>query len=250
MKCVIIKESVDILDETVTNLEDSIAIIIQRVQEFVSLHGVKHGGHIFIPRLDSFINRHDGYSSNNSSSNNSNNSSKAIAKMILILKNIIHGTKISLFISFQPHCIDSGSSGSGTTSIMSNTKLSGIITALADTWLTVESFAGKESQVPSDFKLFCGYLHLRRIQQVYSIAPSHRPSNCRFGIKRDRRKLHIESLHLPPEESRAMQSSNAINTRTITTNNNSGIGSNNSNNSSGNSKGVSCHPSSTSKLEF
>ena len=25
----------------------------------------------------------------------------------------------------------------------------------------------------------------------------------RYGLKRDRRKLHIEPLHLPPEESRA-----------------------------------------------
>ena len=31
----------------------------------------------------------------------------------------------------------------------------------------------------------------------------HRPSACRFGLKRDRRKLHIEPLHLPPEDSRA-----------------------------------------------
>jgi hypothetical protein len=31
----------------------------------------------------------------------------------------------------------------------------------------------------------------------------HRSSACRFGLKRDRRKLHIEPLHLPPEDSRA-----------------------------------------------
>lgn len=31
----------------------------------------------------------------------------------------------------------------------------------------------------------------------------HRSAACRFGLKRDRRKLHIEPLHLPPEDSRA-----------------------------------------------
>ena len=35
----------------------------------------------------------------------------------------------------------------------------------------------------------------------------HQPKGQRFGLMRDRRKLHIEPLHLPPEESRAQGSS-------------------------------------------
>jgi len=34
----------------------------------------------------------------------------------------------------------------------------------------------------------------------------HRPVALRYGLKRDRRKLHVERLHLPPEESRAQGS--------------------------------------------
>jgi hypothetical protein len=30
-----------------------------------------------------------------------------------------------------------------------------------------------------------------------------RPSAAKYGLKRDRRKLHVELLHLPPEDSRA-----------------------------------------------
>jgi hypothetical protein len=30
-----------------------------------------------------------------------------------------------------------------------------------------------------------------------------RPSAAKYGLKRDRRKLHVELLHLPPEESRS-----------------------------------------------
>lgn len=40
------------------------------------------------------------------------------------------------------------------------------------------------------------------LAQIAAMAP-HRTAACRFGIKRDRRKLHIEPLHLPPEDSRA-----------------------------------------------
>lgn len=31
----------------------------------------------------------------------------------------------------------------------------------------------------------------------------YRPSAAQYGMKRDRRKLHVELLHLPPEDSRA-----------------------------------------------
>lgn len=31
----------------------------------------------------------------------------------------------------------------------------------------------------------------------------YRPSAAKYGLKRDRRKLHVEPLHLPPEDSRA-----------------------------------------------
>ena len=72
---------------------------------------------------------------------------------------------------------------------------------VADTVLSVDSFAGKEQSVPYEFKEFCGLLTVMRVQQVGSIA-SFRPPGSKFGLRRDSRKLHIEPLHLPPEESR------------------------------------------------
>lgn len=48
----------------------------------------------------------------------------------------------------------------------------------------------------------CVNFYLSSVLQIAAMAP-HRPSACRFGLKRDRRKLHIEPLHLPPEDSRA-----------------------------------------------
>lgn len=75
----------------------------------------------------------------------------------------------------------------------------------ADTILSVDSFAGREQTVPYEFKEFCGLLTIERVQQVGSIA-SFRPPGSRFGLKRDSRKLHIELLHLPPEESRTGKS--------------------------------------------
>ena len=74
--------------------------------------------------------------------------------------------------------------------------------SLADTVLQVDSFAGREGSVPIEFRFFCGFFLVHKLQQLGSVTP-HRPSACRYGLKRDRRKLRVEPLHLPPEESRA-----------------------------------------------
>ena len=76
---------------------------------------------------------------------------------------------------------------------------------LADSAITVDSFAGKQSLVPYEFQEFCGFLVVDRVQHLGTLC-AHRPRAFRFGLKRDRRKLHIEPLHLPPEESRAQGS--------------------------------------------
>lgn len=70
-----------------------------------------------------------------------------------------------------------------------------------DTVLSVDSFAGRLQSVPFEFKEFCGLLSIERVQQVGAIA-SFKPPGSKFGLKRDSRKLHVEPLHLPPEESR------------------------------------------------
>lgn len=74
---------------------------------------------------------------------------------------------------------------------------------ITDTLLSVESFAGRQANVPVEFRFFCGFFNVHKLQHVGAISSPHRPSAKRFGLQRDRRKLHIEPLHLPPEESRA-----------------------------------------------
>jgi hypothetical protein len=69
----------------------------------------------------------------------------------------------------------------------------------------VDTFAGRSSLVPYEFREFCGFLVVERVQHLGTLV-GHRPSALRYGLKRDRRKLHIEFLHLPPEESRAQGS--------------------------------------------
>lgn len=76
------------------------------------------------------------------------------------------------------------------------------LAAIADTHIRLESFAGASDSVPYEFKAFSGLLAVIGVQSVGVLAP-HRPQNQRFGLRRDRRKLHVEPLHLPPEESRA-----------------------------------------------
>ena len=52
---------------------------------------------------------------------------------------------------------------------------------------------------------FCGFLVVERCHHLGTLV-GHRPVALRYGLKRDRRKLHVERLHLPPEESRAQGS--------------------------------------------
>eukprot|EP01038_Epipyxis_sp_PR26KG_P012056 gene12056-16133_t len=79
------------------------------------------------------------------------------------------------------------------------------LTQFSDIVLTIESFAGRNHTIPYEFKEFCGFLSIFKNQQ-YGIMTPIRTPGTRFGLKRDRRKLHIEPLHLPPEESRSFES--------------------------------------------
>lgn len=71
-----------------------------------------------------------------------------------------------------------------------------------DTILGIESFSGRMHCVPYEFNRFHGFLVIHKLQQYGMLAP-HKLSSSRYGVIRDRRKLIIEPLHLPPEESRA-----------------------------------------------
>ena len=74
-----------------------------------------------------------------------------------------------------------------------------------DSNISIESFAGHSHEIPAEFNDYCGFFVIKKLQQVGVLAP-FRPPGSRFGLKRDKRKLYIQPLHLPPEESRAFSS--------------------------------------------
>ncbi|KAE8893638.1 hypothetical protein PF005_g22140 [Phytophthora fragariae] len=77
---------------------------------------------------------------------------------------------------------------------------------VSDSVLTLSSFAGTRDLLPEELLEFQGSLTLRKLPRVHALA-CHAPSNARFGVKRERRKLKIEKFHLPPEGSRTSSSS-------------------------------------------
>lgn len=87
---------------------------------------------------------------------------------------------------------------------------------LSDMVLTLNSFAGTRDLLPEELLEFQGSLTLRKLPRVHALA-CHAPSNTRFGVKRERRKLKIEKFHLPPEGSRS-SSNNSSSCGSNTTN--------------------------------
>ncbi|POM59463.1 Elongator complex protein [Phytophthora palmivora] len=77
---------------------------------------------------------------------------------------------------------------------------------VSDSVLALNSFAGTRDLLPDELHEFQGSLALRKLPRVHALA-CHAPSNTRFGVKRERRKLKIEKFHLPPEGSRSSNSS-------------------------------------------
>jgi len=132
----------------------------------------------------------------------------AMEKLIVRLRVIIRSSRMVLVISAVPEALP-GSAGVAT-SLSSNSTDGGSSTAspmqplvaLVDTAFAIDTFAGRSSIVPYEFKEFCGFVVIERVQHLGTLV-GHRPIALRFGLKRDRRKLHVERLHLPPEESRA-----------------------------------------------
>jgi len=80
----------------------------------------------------------------------------------------------------------------------------------ADVVLEVESFAGRQAYPPpSEFRHLHGLLRIRKattctlansIGHFCHLTVQKRPVASLFGLKRDRRKLHLQLLHIPPED--------------------------------------------------
>ena len=119
---------------------------------------------------------------------------RQIVQFMLGIRQLVRDQHATVAFSLSPDCCPS----------VLTSRLKGVV----DTVISVDSFAGREQFVPYEFKEFCGLLTVERLQQVGSMA-SFRPPGSKFGLKRDSRKLHIEPLHLPPEESRTGTSGTA-----------------------------------------
>ena len=69
----------------------------------------------------------------------------------------------------------------------------------ADTVLKCDSFGGLRDPAPPEFRDYVGIVSVSKVGGVGGYVPK-KPLAMRYGIKRDRRKLHIKMLHLPPED--------------------------------------------------
>jgi elongator complex protein 4 len=136
-------------------------------------------------------------------------------KLLLKIKMICRSSRVVVVSTVIPEALPGSntlSDGKGQYQLSSNSTEGGTTSSIieslilvSDSAITIDSFAGKQELVPYEFKEFCGFLIIERIQHIGTLV-SYRPRALRFGLKRDRRKLHIEPLHLPPEESRAQGS--------------------------------------------
>ena len=81
-----------------------------------------------------------------------------------------------------------------------------------DAVLAMDGFASFRDPPPPEFRELAGIMTLRKIASMgtghfANSTAGRRPPSDRYGLKRDRRKLHVRLLHLPPEEESAGGSS-------------------------------------------
>lgn len=86
------------------------------------------------------------------------------------------------------------------------------VSSVSDVILSTEGFSSRKSYPPPpEFRLLQGLLKISKISTVTAatangggffgdLSISKRPSAFIYGFKRDRRKLHIQLLHIPPED--------------------------------------------------
>mmetsp|Transcript_4826 Transcript_4826/g.9689 ORF Transcript_4826/g.9689 Transcript_4826/m.9689 type:complete len:431 (-) Transcript_4826:28-1320(-) len=73
------------------------------------------------------------------------------------------------------------------------------LTRSVDVAFRVDGFGGLVTKPPGEFKDFAAIFTVLKIGTKTGVS-TRRPAAMRWGIKRDRRKLHIKMLHLPPED--------------------------------------------------
>lgn len=148
-------------------------------------------GRICLPDLADLylLCKHDTGTSSNS--NSDIESSRILLRFILQVKHMVRTTRVAVWLGMS-------------VSYTPSTTLQKMAD-LCDAYLIVETFVGKQDSIPYEFKDFCGFLYINKLSTLGSLC-AFRPPGYKFGLKRDRRKVHVEPLHLPPEESRATAS--------------------------------------------
>ncbi|KAJ1431501.1 PAXNEB protein-domain-containing protein [Ochromonadaceae sp. CCMP2298] len=147
-------------------------------------------GRIFLPHLEQTL--MDGLSTQGELSPPS--MGRVLGRFLLRLKHLVRSMRVCVVVSMQAGGVDTHSASA--------------LGTVADTVLAVRSFAGVAHTVPYEFESFQGLLQVLKLQQYGALVP-FRPSGVHFGLRRDRRKLHVEPLHLPPEETRALGNAGA-----------------------------------------
>ncbi|KAM9952953.1 hypothetical protein ACTFIR_008011 [Dictyostelium discoideum] len=77
------------------------------------------------------------------------------------------------------------------------------IAHLCDTVVSINSFSGLGGETPEQFAEYLGLFNIRKIARLNTLSLSFHPDMLTFVFKMKRRKMCIETIHLPPESSRA-----------------------------------------------
>ncbi|OQS07453.1 elongator complex protein [Thraustotheca clavata] len=80
---------------------------------------------------------------------------------------------------------------------------------ISDYDFEVSSFLGDMQQVPAELQEFTGLFCVHKLARMHSLT-CHSLDQVKLGIKRERRKLKLEHLHLPPEGSRSQKQEKPI----------------------------------------
>eukprot|EP01027_Heterolobosea_sp_BB2_P014688 GEZU01021073.1.p2 GENE.GEZU01021073.1~~GEZU01021073.1.p2 ORF type:complete len:198 (+),score=52.47 GEZU01021073.1:767-1360(+) len=74
---------------------------------------------------------------------------------------------------------------------------------LADIVFDMNSFTGAGMDVSDyEFKEYTGLFDIKKLPRLNSLSVSYAPDSLNYAFKLRRRKLYIEKMHMPPEESR------------------------------------------------
>ena len=130
----------------------------------------------------------------------------SIALPLLLSYGRTHSLAFAALITVRPwNCNAPSRSSSSDASLIS-------LRRSCDAVLAMDGFASFRDPPPPEFRELAGIMTLRKIASMgaghfANSTAGRRPPSDRYGLKRDRRKLHVRLLHLPPEEESAGGSS-------------------------------------------